>query len=83
MADLGYEGEEDLPCLLSSLDKGLEHEHKIRAHCRHKSFNCKMKKYQSMDGVWRHGKDKHRMAFYAICVTLQYQMENGSPLFDM
>ena len=83
MADGGYEGEEDLLCLPSSLDKELEHEYKSRARCRHESFNCKIKKYQSMDGVWRHGEDKHRMAFYAICVTLQYEMENGSPLFDV
>lgn len=83
MADGGFEGEEDLLCLPSSLDKTHERKYKSRARCRHETFNGRIKKYQSMDGKWKQGKKKHKLAFVAICVILQYEMENGSPLFNM
>ena len=27
--------------------------------------------------------DKHKICFEAVCVIVQFQLENGSPLFDV
>ena len=83
IADGGYEGEEKLLCLPSQLDNDYEQQYKSRIRCCHKSFNGKIKKYQSLEGIWKQGRKKHKDAFVAICVILQCKMENGSPLFDM
>ena len=31
---------------------------------------------------FRHGNDMFAIAFEAVCVIVQYQLDNGSPLFD-
>ena len=55
---------------------------KSRVRCRHETFNGKLKKYTCLAQLFRHGMDKHGEAFRAICVTVQYEMDNGSPIFD-
>ena len=83
IADGGYEGHEKYLSLSSTLDKGPVREFKSRARSRHEGFNSEIKKYRSMATYWEQGRKKHGIAFRAVCVTLQYAMENGSPLFDV
>ena len=83
LADRGYQGQENYLLLPTEIDEDFEHEYKSRGRCRHEGFNGRIKKYHSMDTFWKYGRSKHELAFMAICVTLQYQMENGSPLFDV
>ena len=83
IADRGYEGEELWLSLPTSRDKPFVHQYKSRARCRMEIFNGKIKKYQCLSIYWTHGITKHKLAFEAVCVTTQYQMENGSPLFDV
>jgi hypothetical protein len=35
-----------------------------------------------LGGLFRHGVAKHKAAFEAVCVTLQYAMDLGEPIFD-
>ena len=55
---------------------------KSRVRCRHETFNGKLKTYAGLAHLFRHGMDKHGAAFRAICVTVQYEMDNGYPIYD-
>ena len=83
LADGGYEGEGDYLDIPNSLDEDYEHAYKSRGRCRHETFNSRIKNYAAMSNKWKQGQKKHKLAFVAICVTLQFGMENGSPLYDM
>jgi hypothetical protein len=56
---------------------------KSRARLRQETFNARLKTFQCLRNLFRHGMAKHKMAVEAICVTLQYQMEMGSELYDI
>ena len=55
---------------------------KSRARARHETFNGRLKYFSFLrDGYRGVDIDKHGSAFKAICVIVQYQMDNGSPIF--
>jgi hypothetical protein len=55
---------------------------KSRAWLRHETFNGRLKCFGSLSAqTFRHGIDMHKFVFEAIIVTVQYQMDNGSPIF--
>lgn len=54
---------------------------KSRARLRHETFNSRLKCYKCLSEKFRHGIDKHKIAFEAVCVIVQYQMDNGSELY--
>jgi hypothetical protein len=54
-----------------------------RARSRQETFNDRLKNFNCLKEVFRHSHNKHKICFEAICVICQYQMENGSPLFDV
>jgi len=83
IADQGYEGESALLAMPTTIDKHHVHTFKSRARCRMENFNARIKQYHSMNTYWEHGKAKHKIAFEAVCVTCQYRMENGHPLWDV
>jgi hypothetical protein len=56
---------------------------KARARCRHETFNGRLKNYKALSDTYHHNPDKHVLIFEAVCVTVQYQMDNGSKLFDV
>jgi hypothetical protein len=57
---------------------------KKRAQARHENFNGRLKIYSVLSGKFRHGHEKHKSVFEAVCVIItQYQLENGHPLFDV
>ena len=55
---------------------------KSRARARHESFNGKVKNFRCLAEQFRHGVSNHKIVFEAVCIIVQYQLENGSPLFD-
>jgi hypothetical protein len=90
-ADRGYLGEPMLrtpnPC-----DTQLARDFKKRSQARHETFNSRLKSFKILSTRFRHSHnprksqpvtchDKHKAAFEAVCVVLQYDMENGHPLF--
>ena len=39
---------------------------------------CKMKKFQSLRGIWIHDYDKHTLAVDAVLVSIQVGLEHGT-----
>ena len=56
---------------------------KNRARARHETINGRIKSFQVLDVPYRHRELNHASVFEAVCVAVQYDMENGHPLFDM
>jgi hypothetical protein len=56
---------------------------KARAKARHETFNGRLKSFRVLDVPYRGLRLQHASAFEAVCVAVQYDMENGHPLFDM
>jgi hypothetical protein len=50
-------------------------------HLRHETFNARLKNFRCLLDTFRHGFDKHTFVFEAVVVIVQYQMDNGSPIF--
>ena len=53
---------------------------KSRIRLRHETYHCRMKKYGSMNQVWRHTIHQHGLAFRAVAVTVQYAWSNGTSI---
>jgi hypothetical protein len=58
-----------------------------RARLRHETFNGRLKFFGSLNQTFRHGQghlfEKHKLVLEAVAVTVQYQLDNGSPLFEV
>ena len=83
VGDNGYQGEPDAVSTPNSQDPAVLRKFKSRARARQESFNARIKVFQCLDQRFRHGIKKHKICFEAVCVIVQYQLENGSPLFDV
>ena len=55
---------------------------KARVRSRHESFNCRLKFFRFLSDTYHHDLEKHGHVFEAVAVTVQYQMDMGSKLFD-
>lgn len=64
-------------------DKPEVKELKVRIRMRQESFFGRLKKFRIMSDMYTHDTNKHKFVFYACCVIVQYQMDNGSPLFSV
>ena len=56
---------------------------KSRALKHHEKFNGMLKNFDCLSGRFRHGVDRFKNCFEAVCVIAQYQMENNRPLYDV
>ena len=55
-----------------------------RSQARHENFNARIKNFNILSNCFRsNDKIKHKMAFEAVCILCQYDMENGHPLMDV
>jgi hypothetical protein len=90
-ADRGYRGEPALR-LPNERDTKLAKDFKKRSQARHEMFNARLKSFEILNTRFRHSHngrkqqavtchDNHKAVFEAVCVLLQYDMENGHPLF--
>ena len=85
IADGGYEGQEAIGflCLPNSTNpRGLQ-QLKSRALCRHESLNGRLVDFGILQQTFRHGMECHKVALEAVAVIVQYQMDNGAPIFDV
>jgi hypothetical protein len=89
IADEGYKGEAQIS-RRNTFDTRAVKDFKNRARARHETFNGRLKHFHILEDRFRHGKDKfktviekHKAVFEALCVVVQYEMENGSPMFDV
>jgi hypothetical protein len=83
IGDNGYKGEKDKLATPNRHDEPAVRKFKGRARARQESFNARVKNYKALDHKFRHGVPKHEVVFEAVCVICQYQLKNGSPLFDV
>jgi hypothetical protein len=83
IVDNGYKGKDPKYAKPSPLDSAELRKFKGRARSRQECFNARMKNFGCLKQDFRHGVDRHRNCFEAIAVVCQYQLENGSPLFDV
>lgn len=83
IGDNGYRGEPNTISTPRSRDPKELRRFKSRARARHESFNGRIKNFKCLAERFRHGVHKHQICFEAVCVIVQYQLENGSPLFDV
>jgi hypothetical protein len=88
IADEGYKGEAQISTR-NPFDSRAVKKFMSRVKARHETFNGRLKHFKILDERFRHGKDqhktvieKHKAVFEAICVVVQYEMENGHPMFD-
>jgi len=89
IGDSGYTGEpEKISTTMKEHDAHVK-EFFARAKSRHETFNTRLKFFGVLSGRFRHGKgadDKlkqHKTCFEAVCVLVQYDMENGHPLMEI
>jgi len=83
IADSGYQGYPDLISRYNSLDSEEVREFKTRARMRHEAFNGMCKVFECLDSEFRHEKEQLQVCFEAVAVIVCYQMEMGSPLYDI
>lgn len=83
IGDLGYRGEKGIISTPNSHDPEDLRKFKSRARSRQETFNARIKFHACLDVRFRHSLEKHEIVFEACCVIVQYQMENGSPVFDI
>ena len=78
------QNEADMFAIPSSADPDELRKFKSQARAQHESFNGRLKFFSFLENGYR-GVDieKHGTAFKAICVIVQYQMDNGSPIFEL
>ena len=81
--DGGYHGHPNELSTPNSHDSKEVNTFKGRALKRQEKFNGKTKNFDSLSGRFRHSVDRFKNCFEAVCVICQYQIENGSPLYDV
>lgn len=83
VADKGYRGETGKISVPNKHDSLITSAYKTRARARHETFNQRIKSFKMMQEDFRHGVKKHKIAFEAVCVLVQYDIENHHPLFQI
>ena len=82
IGDNGYAGEPLIISTPNAHDPSVLRKFKSRARARHESFNGRLKTFKCLEERFRHSLKYHQRVFEATCVICQYQIVNGSPLFD-
>ena len=54
---------------------------KSHGRLRHETFNSRLKFFNALALPFQHGFNNQKFIFEAIVVIVQYQMDNGSPIF--
>lgn len=80
IADLGYRGE-DLISVPNRLDNEMVKQFKNCARARHETFNGRIKEFSILDERFRFNRNRHQAVFESVCIIVQYEIENGRPLF--
>jgi hypothetical protein len=88
IGDEGYKGEPGQISIRNPFDTPAIRDLKHRAKARHETFNARIKNFQILDQRFRHGNtptktvlENHKAVFEAVCVVVQFEMENGHPIF--
>lgn len=82
IADKGYRGSHKVSTPNAHDPEPLR-KFKSRARARQESFFRRLKRFQCLGDRFCHPIHKHQYVFEAVCVIVQYQFENGSPLLSV
>ncbi len=87
VADEGYKGHPEVLGTRNAFDKADTKYFKGRVKARHESCNSRLKRFNILAHPFR-GRgddrlDKHKSAFEACCVVVQYDLEHGKGLFKV
>ena len=82
IGDKGYVGEEKVS-INNRCDADDVKKFKKVARARHEALNGRLKEFAILSERFRHAISKHRIAFEAVCIVVQYSMENGRKLNDI
>jgi len=77
----GYQGEPDWVIVDNEFDSEELIRYRARALARHETINRRLKNFRVLDRPFRHGVGRHGMVFDCVAVLVQYELENGHPLF--
>ena len=87
IADRGYntsmDGEMEKMATPNGMDVPEVAKFKSRQRARHETFNGRLKHFCCLKDTFRHDIAKHQWALEAVAVTVQFQIDNGSPLFKL
>ena len=83
IGDSGYAGEPEKIAISLPGHSVATKKFFARIKSRHETVNSRFKFFNILDHRFRHGREKHKMCFEAVCVIVQYDMENGHPLFEV
>lgn len=59
------------------------HNFKSRARLRQETYNRRLKHFEALSSKFKNGFEKHGFAMKAVAVIVQYQMDNGSPIYSV
>ena len=82
IADGGYSSRKQLSCT-NVRDREDVRAFKRRVRMRHETFNGRLKNFRSLQDTFHHHQSKHGYVFDMVCVTVQYQLDCGAPLFTV
>lgn len=82
IGDKGYVGHPEEVSTYNIHDNRSVNNFKSRALKRHETFNGLTKRFDCLNHRFRHTPYRFKTCFEAVCVLCQYQIENGSELFD-
>lgn len=90
VGDSGYAGNPDKITIKRPEDSPAVRKFKRRSLARHENFNEQLKEFDCLSNTFRHhgdskhdGDEKHKMAFMAVLVICQTQLELEMPLIDV
>jgi DDE superfamily endonuclease len=83
IGDKGYRGVDDKISTPSGDESKNVKAFKGRARARHETFNKRIKSFGIIQLQFRSDIALHRMAFEAVCVLVQYDIETNHPLFEI
>ena len=74
IADKGYKADDlaHMVYIPNAIDDKDLKNFKSRVRCRHETFNGRIKHFSCLSETFRHGMDKHKIVFEAVCVIVQY-----------
>ena len=79
IGDKGYQDDEKVS-INNRCDAKDVRKFKKVARARHEALNGRIKEFSVLSERFRHKIDKHKIVFEAVCVVVQYTLENGRPL---
>ena len=82
-ADKGYRGEDEYIRLPGQYGTQEEKEMKAAARARHKTCNWRFKQMGILKERFRSSLHKHSIAFCAVAVTVQIDINTGNTLFPV